>query len=455
MKRIFLVIFFLLVSAGFVACSQDSETEPITQELSEHNNNPEEPREYAEVKFRVRVPADTDDGKGVYLHLLDEVTGLPLNPVTYHLTKDQDNVFIANIGIPLHSVIRYRYTLGESVADTELSASGQPVRYRMAAVDQPLSIDDTVAAWGNQVYIGNTGMVQGHVLDSGGFPVGNSLVIIAGMQTRTNTDGSFSFELIPVGTHLLTVYHPEGRYSFFQQQATIGTDLVTPAEIVVGSSSMSRVTLHLTVPDDVFAQLPVRLVGNTPSTGNTLRDLTGGTSIAVDQAPYLAYHGGREYSISIDLPVGFDFRYKYSHGDGFWNAEQSSSSRFPVRQLIVPDHDIDLYDVVESWNTSDKAPLSIITTIPEGTPLDSTVSIQFRPFEWMEPIPMWRIDDQRWLYVLTAPLEYFTGMNYRYCLNGDCDTMPEVNQDGLLIQRKLEITTEPQNIEDVIMGWRQ
>lgn len=452
MTRISWVVILCVFCSILFGCSPSEGVSPGLIESSNETTHP--PREYAEVHFSVRVPATKADAGPVYLQMLDEVTGLLLNPVTYRLSEKSANVFTANIAVPLNSLIKYRYTYGSNSTNIEFTPMGQAVRYRMAYIDQPMDIEDTISTWGIDGFTGNYGRIQGHVMDVNGLPISNSMVSVAGSLTLTSSDGSFLIDGIPVGTHNLVVYSVNGDHDVFQQQVLVATDMNTPVEVAVQPSKLVKITFHLTVPDDIFAQLPVRIIGNTYSTGNTFVDLPGGINVLANRAPFMKNAGDQSFLYSLYLPAGSDFRYKYSHGDGFWNAEQSAESRFVVRQLIVPQEDTDIYDSVESWNLGEKSPISIIASIPENTPKDAALSIQFRPNEWMAPIPMWKIDDSRWLFVLTAPLEYFSEINYRYCLNDDCDLAPEVNFDGLLIQRTLTLQVEPQNIEDKIMGWR-
>jgi hypothetical protein len=42
-------------------------------------------------------------------------------------------------------------------------------------------------------------------------------------------------------------------------------------------------------------------------------------------------------------------RYKYTLGDGFWNAEHKANAEFNVRQLIVPEEDTVINESVETW----------------------------------------------------------------------------------------------------------
>ena len=51
------------------------------------------------------------------------------------------------------------------------------------------------------------------------------------------------------------------------------------------------------------------------------------------------------------LPAGADIRYKYTLGDGFWNAEHNTDGNFILRQLIVPASStpVQVQDTVQTW----------------------------------------------------------------------------------------------------------
>ena len=69
--------------------------------------------------------------------------------------------------------------------------------------------------------------------------------------------------------------------------------------------------------------MPIRLAGNLYQLGDTFGDLQGGLSTVATRMPVLAPLPDGRYSITLALPAGADIRYKYTLGDGFWNAEHS------------------------------------------------------------------------------------------------------------------------------------
>src|SRR5574342_621727 len=68
----------------------------------------------------------------------------------------------------------------------------------------------------------------------------------------------------------------------------------------------------------------VALGGNLLQLGNTFSDLRGGLSTVADRMPVLTPLPDGRYSVSLFLPVGAEIEYKYTMGDGFWNAEFTS-----------------------------------------------------------------------------------------------------------------------------------
>lgn len=445
-----LVIFVFLASScnypGFDSSGQ-------TTELAVEENTASKV-EAAEVVFQVVVPPETPSEDAVFLHVMDEVTGLNLNPITYQLTSVGTSLYEAHIPVPIGSVVKYRYTHGDSLGNIEFTPMGKQVRYRLAYVEQPMIVTDTISSWGGTGYTGNYGRIEGVIQTEDGKPVADMLVVAAGVQSISTADGHYLLDGVPIGKHNLVAYSMDGKYSVFQQEAMVASDTMTPADLLVAEPETVSVTFNVDVPADGTQSLPVRMIGNLYSLGNTFADLQGGVSTIASRSPIMDYRGENHFSLTLELPVGYDLRYKYSRGDGFWSAEQNESDRFPVRQFIVPDVDTVIEDTVESWNSSQKAPVSFYVQEAPGTPDSAKVSIQFKTFDWGAPIPMWQVDDTHWVYILFGPMDLLGSMHYRYCLNDECELSPEVNDDGLLIQRSLTIQDQPQNLNDLISGWR-
>ena len=391
----------------------------------------------------------------ITLELLDEVTGLALNPQRFPMEETESGKYRAEINFPLESVITYRYLRGESPYKVEYTPAGQQVRYRMAYASGPLIIEDQISAWTDFEYAGPYGQVTGQVLNPAtNAPYPNAMVIVGGAQTLTASDGTFKVDKLAPGLHNLTVYSMDGAFSMFQQGAVVSENATTPAVIKVNASKFVNVTFQVETPEVNINGLPIRLAGNTYSLGNTFADLEGGISVIASRAPLLSYTEDGSYTITLSLPVGFDLRYKYTVGDGLWNSEHTESGAFVTRQLIIPDHDTTIQDQVATWKSDDSEPITFLVNVPESTPEEDLVSIQFNPYGWTGPIPMWKVAENQWLFVLYGPLNMINQMEYRYCRNDQCGAADDsatigVNGKG----RPLTISGQAQTIEDDVLNW--
>ncbi len=196
------------------------------------------------------------------------------------------------------------------------------------------------------------------------------------------------------------------------------------------------------------------MVGNTFSLGNTFADLKGGVSVLAARAPMMQLQPDGRYSLKVKLPVGGDLRYKYTLGDGYWNAERTMDGKVRTRQLIVPEENIVIQDAIDTWKLGDNQPVSISVTVPINTPASDTVSIQFNPFGWVESIPMWRAGNDRWFYVLYDPLYTLEGSAYRYCRNDQCGTADSAETGGFDHSGKLfQVRDDDLTIEETISAW--
>jgi hypothetical protein len=94
--------------------------------------------------------------------------------------------------------------------------------------------------------------------------------------------------------------------------------------------------------------------------------------------------------------------------------------------------------------------------VPDTTPEFDQISIQFSPFDWMEPIPMWKLGEDHWVYILFSPLTKQDAFHYRYCRNDQCgraddQETPGYNHPG----REVEIPEGNQTItiNDTVDSW--
>ena len=411
---------------------------------------------YADVGFRAVLSQPLPDDGRVYINILDEVTGLALNPQRYEMTRNEDDgAYSINLPFAIGSVAKYRFSREGSASGVEYTPLGDQVRYRMFRVDGPSSVSDTISAWNDQPFNGSTGRITGKIAgNNGGSILPSFLVTAAGIQTLTASDGTFVIEGVPSGTHNLFVYPLDGSYHTFQQGASVQEGMTTPAQIVLDPSVYVNVTFNVNIPVENVVGLPVRLAGSLYQTGNTFADLGGGLSVISSRMPLLNQVEGGHYTLTLALPVGADFQYKYSLGDGFWNSEQTSDGSFALRQLIVPDTDTTIEDSVATWHSGDNGAITFSVQVPASTPESDFLSLQLNPYGWVEPLPMWAMGNNQWLYILYSPLDMIPQLSYRYCRNGLCgsaDDMATIGSDSP--GKPITLGKDAQTFQDTVDNW--
>jgi hypothetical protein len=160
------------------------------------------------------------------------------------------------------------------------------------------------------------------------------------------------------------------------------------------------------------------------------------------------------YSVSLFLPAGADIEYKYTLGDGFWNSEFTSGGQYMVRNLIVPAQNTTIEDVVQSWQAGPNAPILFEVTVPQDTPITDMIYIQFNPYGWTQPIPMWRRGNNEWVYKLYGPLNIVGSFGYRYCRNAECGSADDTQTSGNISRgRTVSASIAPQDIFDKVDQW--
>jgi hypothetical protein len=409
----------------------------------------------AEIGFSVQIPAALASDQKLSVEMLDEVTGIALNPQRFTLNAVDETHYSLVIPLQVGSVIKYRYIREGNNTAFEYTTQAQQVRYRLFHIINPAIIQDVVAAWIDKPYTGVTGRIQGRVTNaSDSSPIPAGLVAAGGQQTLTASDGSFMLEGLPPGTHNLVVYSLDGSFSPFQQGATVAENSATPAEIVVNPSEFIKVTFVVQPPDGTPRGIPIRLIGNIYPLGNTFADLRGGMNSIASRAPLLTLGDDGKYTLTLSLPVGLDLRYKYTLGDGFWNAELTTDGAYHLRQLIVPGQDSTVEDTIASFTTTGKGLITFSVTVPADTPPDDTISIQFNPYGWTEPIPMWPMGNNNWVYILYNPLNLIGDSVYRYCRNSQCGIADDIATSGPDTTGKpFTPTADAQAFKDTVKQW--
>lgn len=375
------------------------------------------------VQFDLTIPAPLTGGEGIVLEILDEVTGLPYNIQQYLLSPASELRYTTSLPFPTGSVLKYRYTKIGSGSHPEATLAGGEVRYRMLLVDGETTVTDQVQFWQDPSLPGDieTGQLSGQIISAeSGLPLSDILVSAAGLLTITDANGHFSLEGISTGVHNIVFYAINGAFETFQQGAVIAADQITSINISLNPRKAVEVTFFVTPPNDAQG-VPLYMAGNIVQLGNTFTDLSGGMSIDPKKLPMLAQQDNGTYEITLSLFSGLDLRYKFTLGDGYWNAERSSiSGSWFVRQLIVPDQDVSINLTIDSWHSTNSEPITFEISVPTETNPGDEKFIQFNNGGWTSPLPLWPLGNGNYLYILFAPLEQSVPIAYRFCRNENC-----------------------------------
>ncbi len=414
------------------------------------------PQAMAQTNFIVVLPEPLQANESLTILVMDEVTGLPLNSVEYPMSARDSLTYTATLPLPYNSVVKYRYARrGASIA-VEDTTLGTAIRYRMHFVAGPGDVQDIISDWGDKAYSRPTGIILGQVFNTDtGASLPNMLVTAGGVQHITDSLGRFELSGLPVGTQNLLAYSLDGMYQPFEQGAFVADGKTTIVDLRVKPVRHVNVTFLVSVPTSTVPGVPVRIAGNLLQLGNTFADLQGGVSTSTDRMPILSLQADGRYAATIGLPAGTHIQYKYTLGDGFWNAEHKSDGQWFLREFIVPEQDLTIQDAVATWAVGDSAPILFETTIPSVTPPGDIIYIQFNARGWMEPIPMWPLGNNRWAYKLYGPLNFLGSFSYRYCRNGQCGSADDGQTVGAApTGRQAQTSLLPQDLQDTVGVWK-
>ncbi len=109
-----ILLFILVLALGSQACAISLIKWPTFPTASPSNTNlPQAPPllicQRAQVTFTVRLPDPLAANEALDLSILDEVTGLALNPVDYPMTAVDTITYTATLAIPDQALLKYRY----------------------------------------------------------------------------------------------------------------------------------------------------------------------------------------------------------------------------------------------------------------------------------------------------------------------------------------------------------
>lgn len=411
--------------------------------------------EMTDVLFRVKLPEPIVDGsRTVFLEILDEVTGLPYNPQRFKLFPAESGDYQAVIPLPLGSTIKYRYRLQAESLERELAPDGSTIRYRLAFTAPGLEVSDTVSNWKNGLNRPATGDIKGTITDNKTqLPIPNVIVSAAGIQTITSLTGNYWLPNVPIGIQNLVVMSMDGAYEVHQQGAMVAENAITPAILQLSPRNQVNVTWEVTPPPFTNVNQKLRLFGDLSQLGNSFADLKGNLSNSSLLSQDMALQTDGSYRLTLSMPVGAFINYKYSLGDGFWNSEHASEGSFVIRKILIPDHDIIIRDTVTTWQVSNYQPIHFLVRAPSSTPADDVLTIQFNPFVWMEPIPLWYRGNNEWEYMLYSPLNLPGKIQFRICRNGFCDSSSEPNSGQGSPQSYFAPSQQPQQILYQVNSW--
>lgn len=412
------------------------------------------PLPQTQVIFHAALPAPLGPNETLSLRVLDDVTGLGFNYIDYPMQARDVLNYTATLPLTVNAMVKYHYVRIGGTGTQEYNAFNQPVRYRLYYAVGPGEVTDLIAAWLDRPFNGATGSVQGTAVNAdSGTAIPNLLVSAGGIQTITDSAGRFVLQGIPVGTHNVIGYALDGAYTTFEQGATVAQGLATPVEVRVKPTVLVPVTFTVHVPKNTQPGAPVRIAGNLLQLGNTFADLRGGMSVVADRMPSMNYIAENLYNYTINLPVGADIRYKFTLGDGIWNAERNSEGGFELREMIVPPNGMAVEEEVVTWQSGSSAPISFEVTVPPDTPAGDIIYIQFNPYGWTEPIPMWSAGNNIWKYRLYGPMDLHS-VFYRYCRNGQCGVADDESTAGDSAPgRQIGTAITGQDIRDSVSRW--
>ncbi len=409
------------------------------------------------VSFNVHIPANTPVGSPPAILLVDDVGG---DHITLPLISAGGNVWTGGTTAPVGAVLRYRYMRGGAQPGyvEEVTAARQPVPYRLLLVSTAnLSAEDTVAAWADTPFAGESGAIVGTMKNSNtNNGVMGVIVAAGGKTTLTAWDGSYAFYGLPAGVQRVTTLTPDGSLRPAQNAVTVLNGQTAALDLAANDPNLVQVTFIVRPPANTDPGAPLRMAGNVSQLGAIFALDPNGAAIAAAREPPLVRLADGRWGTQLLLYEGTVVRYKYTLGDGVWNGELNSSGARRLRQIVVPFTNTTIEDSIDAWHTGASASVVFEVTAPANTPPNDIVTIQFRTGSaWLPPVPMWRTGVNAWKFVLYNPTNFQGNMFYRYCRNYACGAADDTATVGAnATGRFFTPTLFEQDLKDTVNGWQ-
>lgn len=416
---------------------------------------PATPLPAAEVTLIADAPLSTPADAGLEVEFFDEVAGFDAPTSTLAMEPVGGGTWSLRVTPPAGSLLYYRFVRTAPTHAVESDARGQPITARIGLVDGPTEIRQVIAGWVGEPVETRTGRIVGTLFDAlDGSPLADILVSAGGQAVFTDGQGAFRLDDLVEGLHILVALSPSGSHLAMQQGAIVAADSETPAALGLVPAAPIVVTFQVTVPPDTPPESQLRVAGNILPLGNTFAVLAGGTTGSVGTMPDLVRVDPSTFIGIVPAFAGTDLRYRYTLGDGRWNAERDESGNPWTRELLLPDHDVTLTDVVSTWHDSAGAEVRFHVASAVGVPPSDRISLQVRTSEWTEPVPMWPSAPAEWVFTLFGPLTAGAPVEYRYCRNQQCGVADDVDTAGPNGPgRQVTPGGQPSNADDVVDGW--
>jgi len=441
-----------LVTYGFLlvtllsSCSIVPTASPEILPFIETNEN--YPR--AEVIFSVTLPQTLSENEDLMLEVLDDITGEFFNPKLYELSSSDGKKYSINLPFIVGEKVKYRYLRYGEQTLYEYTAKNEPLQYRLYYVNGPGLVKDVISAWQDQPYTGSYGRIRGQLVEkSTQLPVPNVSISAAGIRTISAADGSFILEGLSPGLCNVVISSLDGAYGTFQQGAMIAEESTTPIILELQKRNFVDVNFQVKLPEGFETESPLRFASNLYLLGYPETKLSEGGYTSAANLPEFSSISNSEYILTLSLPVGEHIRYKFTLGDGFWNAELGQEGNFVVRDLVVTKNSTDIRKKIASFDSPGIGPVLFEITTSASVPANEEVAIQFYSIGWTEPIPMRRTSNNQWKFTLHSPTHLLPTFEYRFCRNGYCDkAISEPQSNGIVTTNNL-----PQDISLYLEKW--
>jgi hypothetical protein len=338
------------------------------------------------VMFQVRLPEMLPVDTPVFLRVMPFEDWVSDQQV--RLTRAADGTASGAAMLEVGSLTRYVYDRFDNATGvlskaTRESVGNIAIEHRYVLVTGDLErVDDIIDAFADLPRSGPVGALEGQITGSGGKPLVDAEVSVAGLHTSTDFAGRFRLATVPAGKQRVTAYTTLGDHQATVADVTVTAGGRATTSLMLMAAARAPTTFEITLPPATPAG-DIRLVGSVFALG--ARPLGRYPNATEPMHAPVLERQGLTARVTLDLHEGTYVQYFYTLGAREQSLDPGRGE--PYRSFVVRTASSVRRDRIESWRFAGGVEVILRATVPPTTTAAAPIAFQTGPMVWMSAGP--------------------------------------------------------------------